>query len=297
MGTMTIKLGVLGLSEGNGHPYSWSAIFNGYNQEAMLLCGFPAIPEYLSERQFPRDSILGATVTHVWAEDIESAKKIALAANIENIVSSPEEMIGEIDALLLARDDAQNHLKFAQMFIESGLPVYIDKPFALSKNVAESIFSIERYPGQIFSCSALRFAKELMLSSQDRECIGEIRHVTGRVPKSWSKYIVHVIDPIIANLGPQGSVLDISKLSWEGRVMVNFRWESGVTCSLQSYGDLSAPIDLEFIGTKGCRRLVFSDSFSAFKSALIRFLEDSVNGNISHKKRIMDAVELIELGI
>ena len=26
---MTLKLGIIGLSEGNGHPYSWSAIFNG----------------------------------------------------------------------------------------------------------------------------------------------------------------------------------------------------------------------------------------------------------------------------
>ena len=32
---MTLKLGVIGLSEGNGHPYSWSAIFNGYDSVEM----------------------------------------------------------------------------------------------------------------------------------------------------------------------------------------------------------------------------------------------------------------------
>ena len=30
-----LKLGVIGMSEGNGHPYSWSAIFNGFDREEM----------------------------------------------------------------------------------------------------------------------------------------------------------------------------------------------------------------------------------------------------------------------
>ena len=32
---MILNLGVIGLSEGNGHPYSWSAIFNGYDSVEM----------------------------------------------------------------------------------------------------------------------------------------------------------------------------------------------------------------------------------------------------------------------
>lgn len=30
-----IRLAILGLSPGNGHPYSWSAMFNGYDKELM----------------------------------------------------------------------------------------------------------------------------------------------------------------------------------------------------------------------------------------------------------------------
>ena len=43
----TLKLGIIGLSSDNGHPYSWSAIFNGYDPEEMARCPFPGIPEYL----------------------------------------------------------------------------------------------------------------------------------------------------------------------------------------------------------------------------------------------------------
>ena len=30
-----IRIAMLGMVEGNGHPYSWSAIFNGYDPEKM----------------------------------------------------------------------------------------------------------------------------------------------------------------------------------------------------------------------------------------------------------------------
>src|SRR5690554_2257137 len=50
MENMTIRLGVIGLSDGNGHPYSWSAIVNGYDPVAMQACEFPVIPEYLGHQ-------------------------------------------------------------------------------------------------------------------------------------------------------------------------------------------------------------------------------------------------------
>ena len=44
-----LKIGIIGYSEGNGHPYSWSAIFNGYNRVLMESCGFTVIPRYLEK--------------------------------------------------------------------------------------------------------------------------------------------------------------------------------------------------------------------------------------------------------
>ena len=117
-----LRLGVIGLSPGNGHPYSWSAIFNGYDSEAMKSCGFPAIPRYLEMQQFPEDAIQEARVTHVWAQDAERAHHIASAARIGTVVRKFDDMIGEIDGVLLARDDAVQHAKFATPFLEAGLP-------------------------------------------------------------------------------------------------------------------------------------------------------------------------------
>ena len=44
-----IRLAMLGMTEGNGHPYSWSAIFNGYDRDLMTReCPFAGIPQYLN---------------------------------------------------------------------------------------------------------------------------------------------------------------------------------------------------------------------------------------------------------
>ncbi len=41
-----LTLGIIGSSSGNGHPYSWSAIFNGYDKSLMNDCPFDVIPKY-----------------------------------------------------------------------------------------------------------------------------------------------------------------------------------------------------------------------------------------------------------
>ncbi|MBO6762609.1 MAG: gfo/Idh/MocA family oxidoreductase, partial [Roseivirga sp.] len=102
-----LRLGVIGLSDGNGHPYSWSAIFNGYNPEYMKDCPFPVIPQYLSERSFPADAIKGAVVTHIWTQDEAVSRHIAKASKIQTVCQKMEDMIGQVDAVLLARDDAE----------------------------------------------------------------------------------------------------------------------------------------------------------------------------------------------
>jgi len=182
---MSLKLGIIGLSDGNGHPYSWSAILNGYDREAMELCEFPTIPRYLEKQPWPESRIADAEVVEVWTQSARLSKKIARASRISNIVSVPEEMLGLVDAVLLARDDAENHLEFATPFINAGLQIYIDKPIALSTSALNRLYELEQYPGQIFTCSALRYSAELRLSEEDRMELGDVRQIIAFAPKSW----------------------------------------------------------------------------------------------------------------
>ena len=127
--------------EGNGHPYSWSAIFNGYNEEEMMKCPYAGISEYLSKEPNENLSIPGANVTHIWTDDLGDAEKVAKASLIPNVVRAPEDVIGEVDAVIIATDKGYEHIQRCRMFVEAGIPVFIDKPLTDNKKDLDTFSS------------------------------------------------------------------------------------------------------------------------------------------------------------
>lgn len=297
---MTLKLGVIGSSEGNGHPYSWSAIFNGYDALEMEKCGYPVIPRYLEQQHWPASQIKEARVTAIWTQDIALSRHIAKAAKIEHILACYTDMIGQVDAILLARDDAHKHLQYAEPFLRQGIPIYIDKPIALSIDDLDRLYALEQYSGQIFTCSALRYSQQLALTKADRQSLGTIKQITAFTPKSWSKYAVHIIEPVL-NMLPEGdnpvemTVLSANKDSGSGSLMV--RWESGIQTNFFALGDVQTPISIRVFGTNGWKDFTFTDSFSAFKAALQAFIEGILDKKVMSDKAFnTTVVQLLERG-
>lgn len=292
-----LRLGVIGLSPGNGHPYSWSAIFNGYDPVAMESCGFPVIPRYLEKQVFPDDQIAGARVTHVWAQDRDLASHVASATRIETVVDHYADMIGQVDAVLLARDDAERHVEFAMPFLEAGVPIYVDKPLALSLADAHLLLAAQKYPGQLYTCSALRYAREFQLSDADRAAIGDIRQIHATTPKDWDKYAVHVIEPSLLQASGRGAIAQTQSWHGDGSTTLAVRYTSGFRLLVTALGTTSAPLALRLMGEKGWKDLFFQDSFFAFRSALQEFID----GVRAREPRIssdfiLEVVQLIEAG-
>lgn len=293
-----LKLGILGMSDGNGHPYSWSAIFNGYDHEEMEGCGFPVIPRYLEKQKFPQDLIHDARVTHVWTQDKMLSKKIAKSSLIDNIVDDFEELIGEVDAILLARDDAENHFKYASPFLAAGLPIYIDKPLALNKESAARLLAQQKFPGQIFSCSAFRFAKEINHRYVDFGALGKIKSIHAIGPKSWAKYAIHLIEPVLALLPERGPLVYAKSFHGESSTTLVVEYGCGTEILVSTLGDVVVPITLRIIGTAGYKDIFFEDTFFAFKETLNKFILSvrSRDPEISVSS-MFDVVDLIERGL
>src|SRR3990172_8108885 len=197
-----IRLAMLGMIEGNGHPYSWSAIVNGYDPEEMAKCPFPVIPQYLAEVPLNTMRILGARVTHVWTDDPQDAPKVAAASKIENVASRPEDVIGQVDAVIIGTDDGHEHGRRARPFIEAGLPVFVDKPLAI--NVADlNQFTRWHNAGKAFlSSSNMRYAPELKQVQRQRAQLGELRWITTCTSKTWERYAVHALEAVWPVLRP-----------------------------------------------------------------------------------------------
>lgn len=295
-----LKIGIIGMSEGNGHPYSWAAIFNGYNKNEMFGCPYPVIPEYLSQQKFPEEFLTHrAGVSHIWTQNFEITNHIALCSNIPNICNSIEEMVSNVDAVLLARDDAENHLKYAKPVLEAGIPIYIDKPFALNTTDAEKLLNSAKYPNQIFTCSALQFAEEFQLKNLDLSKIGSIKSISATVPKSWEKYAVHIIEPVLNLIPGRGNIKSIKRINTgiEDIVSVQVNWASEITANFQTFGKLGAPLSIRIIGTEGYKDLYIKDTYNAFKSALNRFL-DVIEGHEQNIPRefTMEMIQILEKG-
>lgn len=291
-----IRLGVIGMSEGNGHPYSWSAICNGYDSEAMCACPFPVIPSYLDEQDWPSARLQGVKVTHIWTQEKSVSQHIAKASLIDQVVDDLEDLIGEVDAILLARDDADRHVEMAVPFLKAGIPVYIDKPLATSMADAKAMIDAKQYEGQLFTCSSLRYANELQLSDREWDEIGILLWVEASISKNWDTYAIHLLEAIVAQCDNRGNFIEVKSSYKNGIKHSLVEWEN-LLAYLKLTGEHQSQIDFLYKGDKGQVRKVFKDSFSSFKRSLESFI-DQIKTRINQipVEETLELVKILESG-
>jgi hypothetical protein len=286
-----LRIGILGLSEGNGHPYSWSAIFNGFDKTKD--CPFDVIPEYLAQQNFPEDflSHLGK-VTHIYTQDLKISKKVAEFAFIEHVVDRPEEMINNVDMVLLARDDAENHYKMAKIFIENGIPIFIDKPLAYNRDEAEKIYSINR-SSLIYTCSSIRFAKEF-----SEKILEGTNFVNATVMKSWERYGIHIIEPVVSMFPNRGKLISIEKINSSKGVKIRVvKWEN-LQATFTTTGKIKSPLSIDIMNINTSKNLLFKDTFYAFRESLRNFIKVTKNKKLNiSKNETLEIIEIIEKGM
>ncbi|MCO6470661.1 MAG: Gfo/Idh/MocA family oxidoreductase [Saprospiraceae bacterium] len=267
-----LRLGIVGISPGNGHPYSWAAIFNGFDSVEMAACPYPTIQQYLSAQKFPEDFLNHlATVDFVYTQDQTESEKIARSSRIPNVCNSIEEMIPNVDGILLARDDAESHYEMSLSFLRASLPVFIDKPLALNVEEGMKILNEQQRDNQIYTCSSLRFSKEILLSDEDKMKLGVIYSVEASCPKYWNTYAVHILEPIIAQSPERGDLKSIEVVHNKDQSQAKVEWEnlSGV---FMTTGSTPSPFLYRFYGDKGMVEKRFTESFQPFKHSLLEFI-------------------------
>ena len=104
-------------------------------------------------------------------------------------------MLGNVDAVIIARDDYETHLEMAQPFLEAGLPVFIDKPLSLDPGELR-FFRPYLEKGKLMSCSGMRYARELDEVRASIAEYGQLLLLRGAIVLSWEKYGIHLIDAL-----------------------------------------------------------------------------------------------------
>lgn len=270
-----IRLAMLGMVDGNGHPYSWTAIINGrYDAGAMAECGYPVIPQYLAAAPPELLGIPGARVTHVWCDDPADAAAVAKATCLEHILDKPEDAIGLVDAVIIPTDRGWEHVDRVRPFIEAGLPVFIDKPMCDNEDDLKQFVAWHAEGKPLMSSSAMRHGKEFRQAfAEAKERCGQMRLVTMTTPKSWERYGIHALEAVYPDLRV-GGWLSVTHSGDTDANIMHCRHADGVEVVLAAITDMYGGFGkLTICGTKGAVTTEFQDTFHAFRTQLVDFIE------------------------
>ena len=184
-----IKLGIIGLkNKDNGHPFSFSAIINGYNEKYFKLSNYKNILNYLKKKPKKSFGIKGVKITHAWTQSLSLTKTLCKSCNIDNAVENYKDMLGNVNGVIIARDDL--HYSISKHFLKKNIPVFIDKPLT-SKIKELNFFKKYLKSALLMSSSGLRFANEVNLLKKNQKKLGKIKSVNALVLNDFFKYGVH----------------------------------------------------------------------------------------------------------
>lgn len=264
-----MKLGMIGYTEGNGHPFSFSAIVNGYDDEAFARAGWSVIHDYLRRRR-PEDFGFGnARVTHAWTPFPEVTDCLTAACRIDHAVRDPAEMLGQVDAVIVARDDHASHAPLAMPFLERGIPVFVDKPLTLDRDELAAFVPHLR-EGRLMSCSGMRYSVEL---DPPRGGLGDYGGLMGlrcTVVNDWERYGVHMLDAAF-------SLTDARPVSVQRLPAAHAAYaialSDGCLLSIDCLGASAAVFNVAVVGRAKTTVHDVRDNFSGFRRCLRAFID------------------------
>ncbi len=264
-----INIGIIGFSEGNGHPYSFSAIINGFNKEALRNSGWDRIYNYTIEKDAVDFGFTGFEITHIWSQYPKESLKLSRACNISNICSTIDEMVHKVDAVIIARDDYLNHYDLSKRFLDAGKFVFIDKP--LSIDIIElKYFKHFLLQGKLMSCAGFRYAKELDAIRATIKDFGNPKLIKGTIVLDWMKYGIHLLDGIFNII--EFDVVSISFTKSNHDSFILYR-RDGSIIQIDALNNLVMTFQYDFWSDKDQYHASTNDNFIAFRRTLFHFTE------------------------
>lgn len=201
------------------------------------------------------------------------------------IVSTVEEVLAQVDAVILGAVDGRQHEELAARIFPARLPVFIDKPLAHDYPAACRVATLARqYGTPWFTASALRFQNaltstlsELQLANEHItgcDAWGTLRTGLGHLELAW--YGIHGIEALYAVMGTGCQTVtrcrtecgDLTTGLWPGGRLGTFR---GLHEGLQPPG-----FGMTIFGSHTIRSLHFPATYHELLSAILQFFRSGL---------------------
>jgi predicted dehydrogenase len=218
-----------------------------------------------------------ARITAICDEDRDRAAAFAREHQVAEVVGRPEDMIGRVDAVLIIEKDQRKHAAQAIPLLRAGLPTFINKPLADDMADANAIVACARETGTpMFSCSALRFDREIQALKERRQDLGPVRVAVSVGYRELVYYGVHPTEMLVAVLGTGVEWVE-NRTEGGDRDVVHVHYADGKTGLVLVLRDAARIFELRTYNERGQDHAVVADTsanpmFADETSAFLRMV-------------------------
>lgn len=187
---------------------------------------------------------------------------------------SAQELCEKSDVIfILAPSNPEKHLELAQLVFPCGKPVYMDKPFADTKENAREIFALaEKYSTPFFSSSALRYATELD-SVETCQAI-----TTLGAGSNLPEYIIHQVEMVVKKMGTGATAIKAQRIG-DSQCVFTIRYPDDRAAGMHfvrggaPFTAVMSPAD----GAPVVHQAISSPFFALLIQDILRFFESGVS--------------------
>lgn len=252
---------------GSHHGTAFATTFNGFDDAKAKLCEGTFIK---SGRRLD-----GARVVKLWDPDKEAARLLADACGIAEVTDTPEQCSEGVDAVIIVDDGSGEHWKYAAHPLRKGIPVFCDKPLAMTAREAAAIAKLVRETKTPFmSASSLRFVPDIIKLRAELPQLGTVHLASAACGNELVYYGIHALSMIYAVLG-RGAVSAIN-VGQPGSNLARIRFENhrDVMLIVAEKEWMRAGYQINLYGEKGWRSVQpdLKDLYSHLLEAFLTFL-------------------------
>lgn len=188
------------------------------------------------------------------------------------LVARPEDLLGKIDAVMITSQQGKRHLERARLFLEQGIPTFVDKPFAPNVEQADAMIALaKRHNAPLLSCSSLRYDTQVQAALQKQEAQGRLL-----AADVWGTASLHPGNPGLLNYGIHGVEIlytllgsgcrRVQAVSAEPGEVITGLWPDGQIGVLR--GTRTGPYEFGFVAHYEKARLPFKAEGSGYREML-----------------------------
>ena len=187
---------------------------------------------------------------------------------IPNVVDTPEEMIGQVDAVIIATDIGDEHVDRCRPFVEAGIPMFVDKPLVNKEEDLQVFCKWHKAGAKFISSSSLRYTKELEPLYANHYELGQLQYICSPMGKYYETYGIHALERMYPLLGP--GFVSVRNTGTKEKTIVHIKHESG--CDVHIIQGKIAGVGMMILGNQGGTMVRSADSYYSFKKQMDVFV-------------------------